>query len=131
MRRGYLLIAAALLTGAAVRAVPAQQPAPGAAAPTGNAVNGKRLYSRDGCWQCHGFAGQGGRAVPDTLPLAGTTLNFAAFVRYVRRPAGAMPAYTDKVVSDQELADVYAHIKTLSGSRAPSEIPLLKDLGSP
>jgi mono/diheme cytochrome c family protein len=98
------------------------------AGPVGNVQNGKRLYVRDGCWQCHGYAGQGGRAVPDTVPLAGTTLSLAAFVKYVRQPDGAMPAYTDKVISDQELADVYAHVKTFAGPRPPAEIPLLKDL---
>jgi hypothetical protein len=39
------------------------------------------------------------------LPAApGTTLALPAFVRYVRQPTGAMPAYTAKVISDQELA---------------------------
>jgi mono/diheme cytochrome c family protein len=104
-------------------------PTPAAAgAPAGNTQNGKRLYERDGCWQCHGFAGQGGRGVPDTVPLAGTALDFAAFVKYVRQPVGVMPAYTNKVISDQELADVYAHIKTFAGPRPASQIPLLNEL---
>jgi hypothetical protein len=134
------LVAGALSTasaqqGAAAPSGPAAPPPPAAApaasiTPTGNAANGKKLYERVGCWQCHGYAGQGGRAVPDAVPLAGTALPLAAFVRYVRQPAGAMPAYTVKVMSDQELADVYAHIKTLSGPRPPAQIPLLKDLGA-
>jgi mono/diheme cytochrome c family protein len=24
----------------------------------GNVENGKRLFVRDGCWECHGYAGQ-------------------------------------------------------------------------
>jgi mono/diheme cytochrome c family protein len=28
--------------------------------PTGNAENGRRLYVRYGCYECHGFEGQGG-----------------------------------------------------------------------
>ena len=136
MTRTFCLTLFAFLTTAAVSAASRQVAQPGASsdtattetAPTGNATNGKRLYTRDGCWQCHGYAGQGGRAVPDTVPLAGTSLNFAAFVKYVRQPTGAMPAYTDKVISEQELADVYAHIKTLPGPRPSAQIPLLRDL---
>jgi cytochrome c len=35
--------------------------------------NGKRLYVRDGCYECHGYAGQGGagvRLAPKVLPIA-------------------------------------------------------------
>ena len=44
------------------------------AAPVNNIDNGKRLYSRDGCWECHGWAGQGGR---DGARLADTALTTA------------------------------------------------------
>jgi mono/diheme cytochrome c family protein len=137
MTRTFCLTLLAVVAATAASFGSGQEPAQAsaesataAAAPAGNAQNGKRLYARDGCWQCHGYAGQGGRAVPDTVPLAGTSLSFAAFVKYVRQPDGAMPAYTDKVISEQELADVYAHIKTFTGPRPAAEIPLLKDLST-
>jgi ubiquinol-cytochrome c reductase cytochrome c subunit len=32
---------------------------------------------------------------------------------YVRHPAGAMPPYTAKVVSDAEIGDIYAFLKSI------------------
>lgn len=89
---------------------------------TGNAQNGKRLFLRDGCWECHGYAGQGGR---DGARIASTALNAQALIRYVRRPAGAMPAYIDKIISDQELTDIWSYLKTLPGPKPVKDIPLL------
>jgi mono/diheme cytochrome c family protein len=90
-----------------------------------NAENGKRLFERDGCYQCHGYAGQGGR---DGARIAATAMTAAAFARYVRRPFGAMPAFTEKVVSDSELADIYDFLKSLPPAKPAKEIPLLSHL---
>src|SRR5665213_4401585 len=74
----------------------------------GDTTNGKRLFERDGCYQCHGYVGQGGTA---GARLAQTKLPLAAFTAYVRNPAsGGMPPLRAKVMSDQELADIYAYI---------------------
>jgi len=94
-------------------------------AQTGNAENGKRLFLRDGCYECHGYAGQGSR---DGARLASTILSVQGLIRYVRRPTGAMPAFTDKVVSDQELTDIYAYVKSLPGPKPVKDIPLLNQL---
>src|SRR5690348_5912940 len=88
----------------------------------GNAENGKRLFLRDGCWECHGYAGQGGR---DGARIASTALNAQALIRYVRRPSGSMPAYIDKIISDQELTDIWTYLKTLPGPKPVKDIPLL------
>jgi len=105
-----------LLTGVATLA---QQPTP-----TGNVENGKKIFVRAGCWECHGYAGQGGR---DGARLADTALSVAQLTRYVRKPTGAMPAYIDKVLSDQELADIHAYMKTLPAKQA-KDVPLLIEL---
>ncbi len=91
----------------------------------GNPENGKRLFLRDGCWECHGYAGQGGR---DGARIASTALNAQALIRYVRRPAGAMPAYVDKIISDQELTDIWSYLKTLPGPKPVKDIPLLNTI---
>ena len=91
----------------------------------GNAESGKRLFLRDGCWECHGYAGQGGR---DGARIASTALNAQALIRYVRRPAGAMPAYVDKIISDQELTDIWSYLKTLPGPKPVKDIPLLNSI---
>lgn len=90
-----------------------------------NAENGKRLFVRDGCYQCHGYAGQGSIA---GARLAPPVLNAQGMAKYIRRPAGAMPAFTDKVVSDQDVADIYAYLKTIPAPKPVKDIPLLQDL---
>jgi len=102
-----------------------QAPSPAQAAPAGNVENGKRLFTKETCYFCHGTAGQGGR---DGARIAATALNLQGFVRYLRRPAGAMPAFTEKLLSDQQLADIYAYLKTLPVAKAPKDIPLLDQL---
>jgi len=86
-------------------------------------ANGKRLFERNGCYQCHGWVGQGGTA---GARLAQTRLPLVAFTAYVRNPAsGGMPPFRAKVMSDQELTDVYAYIKTFPEPKASKDIPLL------
>jgi len=106
------------------RRAAAQTPSPQAAT-NHNAENGKRLFERDGCYQCHGYAGQGGR---DGARVAATAMTVSAFARYVRQPFGAMPAFTEKVVSDSELADIYEFLKSFAPARPAKEIPLLSHL---
>jgi len=89
----------------------------------GDTANGKRLYEKVGCYQCHGYVGQGGLA---GARLAQTKLPLVAFTAYVRNPAsGGMPPFRAKVMTDQELADVYAYIKTFPEPKAAKDIPLL------
>src|SRR6185436_4424792 len=85
-----------------------------------NAANGKRLFEKDGCYECHGYAAQGGR---DGARLAATAMNAQSFSRYVRRPSGSMPAFTVKVLSDQELLDIYAFVKGLPVATPAADIP--------
>jgi len=89
----------------------------------GDTANGKPLFERNGCYQCHCYVGQGGTA---GARLAQTRLPLVAFTAYVRNPAsGGMPPFRAKVMSDQELADVYAYIKTFPEPKAAKDIPLL------
>jgi mono/diheme cytochrome c family protein len=77
---------------------------------------------RVGCYECHGTVGQGGagmRIVPMPLPWLG-------FQIYVRRPGGQMPAFSEKVLSDAELADIYAFLTGVPAGRGAAEISLLQ-----
>jgi mono/diheme cytochrome c family protein len=96
-----------------------------AAALTGNAEAGKRLYEKHTCFFCHGTAGQGGT---DGARLAVVARNLQSFTRYVRQPSGRMPAFTDKILSDQELADIFAFVRSLPPAKAVKDIPLLEQL---
>ena len=91
----------------------------------GNADRGKRLFQEKNCYYCHGTTGQGSR---DGARITNTILNAEGLIRYVRKPAGAMPAYTEKLISDQELQDIVAYLKSLPAAKAPKDIPLLNQL---
>ena len=93
--------------------------------PTGNADNGKRIFVKDGCYECHGYAGQGGAA---GARIATIGLNAPGLIRYVRAPAGQMPAYTAKVISDQELTDIWAFLQSLPKAKPVKDIPLLNEM---
>lgn len=89
----------------------------------GDTENGHRLFEKDGCYQCHGHVGQGGLA---GARLAQIKLPLVAFTAYVRNPApGGMPPFRAKVLTDQELADIYAYIKTFPEPKLVKDIPLL------
>ncbi|HXR35333.1 MAG TPA: cytochrome c [Candidatus Binataceae bacterium] len=122
------LACAVLLTsasrGAVAQATSAAPKAdkPAAAAPAGNVQNGMKLFAADGCYECHGRAAQGGvgpRLGPHPLPLA-------AIITYIRQPTAEMPPYTAKVISDAEIADIYAFLQSIPDPPKPDTIPLLK-----
>jgi len=91
------------------------------AAQEGNVENGKRLFVKDGCYECHGYAGQGGAGAP----LVPRVMSAANLIKYVRHPAGAMPPYTNKVVSDAELTDIRAFLASLPAPPPLKSIPIL------
>lgn len=132
-KRGHELktgLPLALLVGGAVlllgRAMQAQAPAPAKPSATvpGNVQNGKDLYLKYGCYACHNYAGHGGTAGARLVPMRRTVESFTAFVRN----ATTMPPYTVKVLSDAQLADVWAYVKTLPDSPPAKTIPLLNQL---
>ena len=88
---------------------------------TGEGETGKKLFISYGCWQCHGFEGQGGAAGPRLAPAP---LPFTAFSRIVRRPPNQMPAYPAKLVSDSDLTLIHAYLT--SRPAPPQNIPLLR-----
>ncbi len=53
---------------------------------------GKQLYVKHGCWQCHGFVGQGGVAGPALVPKV---MPLEAMTAFVRNSARAMPPYRE------------------------------------
>ena len=114
--------AAAQTKTARLRAASAPAGRP-AAAPAGNAANGKVLYGKIGCYQCHSEQAQGGTQGPRLGP---SPIPFQAFLRYVRTPTGEMPPYKAKVMSDQDVADVYAFLQALPPPPPLSTLPLLQ-----
>ena len=97
-----------------------------------DAARGKDLFGKKYmCYTCHGWDGHGGSGAI----LSGMKMNQAGFTAYVRKggagtvgQGGRMPAYTTKTVPDQDLADIYAYVKTLPESPAAKSIPLLNTI---
>jgi mono/diheme cytochrome c family protein len=114
MSRPPLLIVGALLT---TRALLAQVSAP-PAREVGDAVAGKRAFVEYACYYCHGTAGQGG--LPAVGPrIARVARSYESFAAYVRRPSGRMSAYSDSIIADAALADIYAYLRSLPEPSIP------------
>jgi mono/diheme cytochrome c family protein len=92
----------------------------------GDVEKGQAIFVKNGCYQCHGRLGQGGIA---GARLMQTKLSQAGFIGFVRNPPpSSMPQFRAKIMSDQELADVYAYIKSIPPPLAAKDIPLLNGL---
>jgi mono/diheme cytochrome c family protein len=96
-------------------------------APAGDAAKGKAVFLKEACFTCHGRVGQGGAYNGPAPVLAQTALPLEAFRAQIRNPVNDMPAYSDAVLSDQDIADIYAFVKSLSGPRSPKDIPILNN----
>jgi mono/diheme cytochrome c family protein len=118
-----VVLACAPVVRAQASAEPAAPPARPVQASTGNAEAGRKLWVSYGCWQCHGYEGQGGAAGPR---LSARGLPLAGFSSYVRRPANQMPPYTEKVVSNADLVNIHAFIQSRPAPPPVASVPLLQ-----
>lgn len=94
-------------------------------APPGDGANGKRVYLADGCFQCHGRVGQGGQYYGPVPALARTELPFDAFKQQLREPSNNMTPYAESVLSDKDVADIYAYLQSLPGRREAKDLPAI------
>jgi mono/diheme cytochrome c family protein len=92
----------------------------------GDAANGKRLYLAT-CFACHGRSGQGGAMNGPAPILAKTAMPFDGFKAQLRQPINEMPAYSEAVMSDRQIADVYAFLQTLPGPLPTKDMAIFKD----
>lgn len=126
MRAGFVAAAAALVicaSAALAQNSGAQNSGSQQAAPQGDAKTGQQLFLADGCWECHGTVAQGG--VITGPRLAHTALPFAAVLQQLRVPQNAMPPYEPAVISDAQVADIYAWLESLPPPQSAANIPLL------
>lgn len=99
-------------------------PPPKADISSANPQNGQRLFTTYGCYECHGNEGQGSTQTGGSR-IGPIRIPFPAFVSYVRLPTNQMPPYAVKAVSDTDLADIYAFLKSRPESAPAKSIPLL------
>jgi mono/diheme cytochrome c family protein len=114
MRLTTLAVAGSILWAGAVQAQNA---------PAGSAERGQKIYMHQMCQNCHGTIGHsGGVAGPRIAP---NPFPWVAFAQQVRKPRQEMPPYSEKNLSEQDLADIYAYIVSIKSGPAAKDIPLL------
>ena len=87
-----------------------------------SAEKGKIAFLQHGCWQCHGYQGQGGVA---GLKLAPDPIPFETLSTFVRTTSRAMPPYREEILSNEDLADIYAYLQSIPKGPNAASIPLL------
>jgi mono/diheme cytochrome c family protein len=94
-----------------------------AVAADGDVARGRESYHAFGCWQCHGTTGAGGGW--QGPKIAPTPIPFAAFVLQLRTPRGNMPHYPEQLLSDRDVADLYAFLSSIPSGRTADQIEIL------
>jgi mono/diheme cytochrome c family protein len=121
-----LLVAALSVTAGFSTAMLGQQAAGPSAELKGDASRGKDYFMKYTCYGCHGFSAQNG---PGRNRLNPMTFTMTGFIGAVRAPGNnQMPTYSAKVISDQQLADIWTYVKTLPSAPPAKDIPLLQQL---
>ena len=87
-----------------------------------SAEKGKAAFLKNGCWQCHGYLGQGGitgfKLAPDPIPYE----TLQTFVRTTNRN---MPPYREEILPNSDLEDIYAFLQSVPKGPDAKSIPLL------
>ncbi len=89
----------------------------------GDAARGRQLFVSVGCYQCHGYLGQGSvqsgpRLAPDPMP-------FESLKLLLRQPINVMPAYAESALSDRDAADIHAYLASIPKPPPLKDIKLL------
>jgi ubiquinol-cytochrome c reductase cytochrome c subunit len=95
------------------------------AASAADAQRGQKVFMAIGCNHCHGTQAQGmntgPRLAPNPMPLE-------ALINFVRTSDRTqMPAYSAKMISDADLADVHAYLASIKKPPDAKDLPLLSN----
>src|SRR5262245_43068603 len=90
-----------------------------------SAERGKTAYIQNGCWQCHGTMGQGSIMTSGGKRLAPDPMPWETFSSFVRSTNQAMPPYSEAILSDNDLADIYAYLQSIPRPPDVKNLPLL------
>jgi mono/diheme cytochrome c family protein len=83
--------------------------APQAPSSSGDPAAGKVTWAQKPCAGCHGANAEGGQGPR----LAGTNLSLDRIVQTVRSGREEMPKFSADQISDKDLANIYAWLKSL------------------
>ncbi len=88
-----------------------------------SATRGRDTYMKVGCYLCHGTVGQGSNA---GLKLAPDPLPAESIAQFIRGTKGPMPAYSERILPDSDVADIAAYLRSIPAARSANSIPALK-----
>lgn len=93
---------------------PAQAPVASPVPPLGygDPAQGEAAYRAAGCVLCHGLEAEGSIGPA----LAGTRLDFVAFLAAVREPSDVMPPYLAEQITDQDVRHILAYVESLAAA---------------
>jgi len=87
----------------------------------GDAAAGKQLYYDHGCYGCHGFNGETGARdlVATGSPIIADVATFTTYLRLRADaapllPSTRMPNYPESALSDAQVRDIYAYVRTFA-----------------
>jgi mono/diheme cytochrome c family protein len=89
-------------------------------APAGDPAAGKTIFRKAGCYQCHGYNGQG--SLTTGPRIASPAPSFATLNAAVRRPSSIMPAYAPSVLDDTALQNIYAYLQSFGRPPRSSDL---------
>jgi len=95
----------------------------GAPAAMAQSTGGRDRFITYGCYQCHGYEGQGG----DGARIAPSPYPFEAFAALVRRPGNVMPAYAPEALGDADLRAIYEYLRSIPEPPPIDDIALLRE----
>ncbi len=113
----FRVLLAALAAGVILGHAPAQA--------AGDAAKGKIAFTHYGCWQCHGFEGQGSPATSNGKVLAPDPLPWEGFSAFIRTSNTGMPPFSEKMLPNSDLEDIYAYLSSIPKPKDHKSIPLL------
>jgi mono/diheme cytochrome c family protein len=87
-----------------------------------SAERGKVEFIKHGCWQCHGEQGQGGATGPKLAP---DPIPFDTLSNFVRTTSRNMPPFREPILSNEDLADIYAYLQSIPKGPDPKSIAIL------
>ena len=95
------------------------------AALAADAQRGQKVFMAVGCNNCHGTQAQGMNTGPKLAP---NPMPLEALVNFVRNSDKTqMPAYSAKMLSDADLADIHAYLSSIKQPPDPKDLPLLSN----
>lgn len=87
-------------------------------------ARGHALFVSNGCFECHGYVGQG--SIMSGPGIAPEPMPMAAMAAYIREPKGQMPPYSAKILSAAELSDIHTYLESIPANPKLDTVALLK-----